>query len=180
VLDLSKSTAEAAITCRGFWGGEDKTTMTMLCNYYKRQSNLYNVIITSDVWDHEGATRTQGTITIDGEVVEWYLAEFSQTALGMELFIDGKLVEVATRRAGINRPMNEIFDALAERHCPETSAGRVMADCGDEGGCPVCAARHELAVYEVVGKLRKVGLKVEMARVTDEGKDRCGRRKKPL
>src|ERR1035441_1535065 len=129
--------------------------MTIPCNYYKRTSNLYNVVITSDKWDHEEATRTQGTITVDGKVVEWYLGEFHSA--GTPIVIDG-------RDEIDGSPAAEILGALAERHCPEESDGRMHGDC------PICAAKHELAVYEMVGILRELGLdNVKMARVNEDG-----------
>src|SRR6266496_1571226 len=151
--------------------------MTMSCNYYERHPSPYNVVIMSDVWDHEGATRTQGTITIDGDVKEWYLGKpVKEPYFRTPVLIDGKeqvismeitdfanggrLIEADERG---NPLVNAIHDALAERHCPETSDGRMHCDC------PVCASRHELDVYDVVQTLRKQGIQIEAAHVNEDG-----------
>lgn len=147
---------------------------TIPCNFYKRKAgNPYNVVITADIWDRDEAERTQGTLELDGKVVEWYLVSWFDPTTDMrrlnangEEMIETAIVvngEEITSGDVTNEKKSICFaisDALAERHCPETSDARIGADYGDEGCCPICKARHELAVYDVLQPLRKAGLRL--------------------
>jgi hypothetical protein len=122
--------------------------MKRFCNFYECRSDKFHVTITHDVWDGDGAERTQGTITIDGEVRQWYVKPWGNDRDEITIVIDGKEVSLSSywKDGTPMNPADEILDALGTRHCPETSNG-----CHDHQ-CPVCRGE----TYETIAEVNEV------------------------